>query len=58
MPFALQDADIDPALPEPVCIGILRCNNANSVGCFRPISDGDGLLQSYHVQDLEINDEL
>ena len=20
MPFALQDADIDPALPEPVCI--------------------------------------
>ena len=40
MPFAVQDADIDPSLPEPVCAAPFRTVDATlliKIGLFHPI---------------------
>lgn len=55
MPFALQDADIDPSLPEPVsfsgqCSGNLT--NVLLIGRRQSLSSRDHKIQSYRLEGL------
>ena len=59
LPFALQDADIDPILPEPVSSTLLVSSKPyrilNYIGAGHSLSQCNDLILSYRLESLAIN---